>query len=153
MSDTNNTNSANKNFTPSPAPGPSALVYKTKGDYFNRVPVILSVDKATIVSYPDPSDIRQGGVELALPTALRGGYLLDNRGINRRVAFLSMTYEEYAKLERAPSLEKLHALIIDADPLVELCDCGNKKAIPDLLNQLNSLIENGSLTSKCKVIK
>jgi len=153
MGGTNNASSASEGFNPSPAPGPAALVYKTKGDYRNLVPVMLSEDRASIVSYPDPSDIRQGGIDAVLPTALREGYLLDNRGINRRVAFLSMSYGEYAKLEKAPSVEKMLALILEKDPLVELCDCGNKMAQEDPLNQLNSLIKDGSLRSKCRAIQ
>ena len=37
--------------------GPTTFIYKTKGDYNNLVPVILSDDKTNISSYPHPKDI------------------------------------------------------------------------------------------------
>jgi hypothetical protein len=43
---------------------PHLLVYKTKGDYKNYVPVMLSDDKSRIISYPDPKDIKAGGDKL-----------------------------------------------------------------------------------------
>ena len=33
-------------------PGPQTIVYKTKKDYYNLVPVLLSDDKTEIISYP-----------------------------------------------------------------------------------------------------
>src|ERR1044071_4992028 len=79
-------------LSPQFTPGPPAIVYKTKADYSNYVPVILSEDKSKIVSYPDPKDVQS-----AAPVKLKNGYLLDNRGINKNVAFLRWTYEEYKK--------------------------------------------------------
>ena len=67
--------------------GPHVLIYKTKGDYFNNVPVILSADKTKLISYPDIKDVYTNG-KLALPELIAGGYLLDNRGINKDVAFI-----------------------------------------------------------------
>jgi tRNA splicing ligase len=140
-------------FTPSFTPGPPTLVYKTRSDYMNLVPVVLSEDKTNIVSYPHPSDIRAMGVKQALPSILNIGYLLDNKGIQKNVAFLNITYEEYAKLDTAPSLESMYDMIIDKDPLIELCDCGNKQALSDPRLQINHLIDEGSLRDKCRVIK
>ncbi|MEJ8804393.1 hypothetical protein [Pontibacter sp. H249] len=143
----------NTMFTPSFTPGPPALVYKTKADYQNLVPVVLSDDKTSIVSYPHPSDIRAMGVKQAKPAILNSGYLLDNKGIQKNVAFLNITYEEYAKLDTAPSLENMYDMIVDKDPLTELCDCGNKQALSDPRSQLNHLIDEGTLRDKCRVIK
>jgi hypothetical protein len=133
-------------------PGPPTLVYKTKADYNNLVPVILSDDKTKIVSYPHPSDVKTESGFL-LPVLLNGGYLLDTKGIGKNVAFLKMTYEEYSKLGNTPPLVELYNQIIDKDPLTELCDCGNKKAFTDIINQLNYLIDNKKLRSVCKVVK
>ena len=59
--------------------GPPIIIYKTKADYFDKVPVTLSEDKSMIVAYPSPGDLfYKGG--LSLPTKLDDGYLLDNRG-------------------------------------------------------------------------
>jgi len=81
--------------------GPAAMVYKTRSNYGNLVPVLLSEDKTEIVSYPHPSDIVIDG-EYPLPTPLGGGYLLDNRGSSEHTAFLGLTYEAYAALDSVP---------------------------------------------------
>jgi hypothetical protein len=132
--------------------GPPTLVYKTRKDYSNNVPILLSEDKKHIVSYPDPRDLKseQGYPK---PAVLQHGYLLDNRGIGLHVAYLKLTYEEYAALEKAPALAQLMDMIIDSDPLTELCNCGNRQAFGDAEKQLNSLISAGKLREACKVIK
>jgi len=38
---------------------------------------------------------------------LANGYLLDNRGHRKNVAFLSMTYGDYGALDTLPSLRQL----------------------------------------------
>ena len=139
-------------FAPVFAAGPPVLVYKTKADYNNLVPVILSDDKSEIVSYPHPSDIFVDG-KLTLPLVLNNGYLLDQRGIGKNVAFLKLSYEEYSKLDSLPPLKELYNLIIDKDPLSELCNCGIKTAFTDEVTQLNELIDQNKLRTLCKVIK
>jgi len=132
---------------------PHILVYKTKANCVNLAPIILSDDKTTIVSYPHPEDIKTDRGYL-LPTFLNSGYLLDNKGIGKNVAFLKIAYEEYAKLQNAPSLIELYELITDKDPLIELYDCGIKTALPDVeIIRLNKLIDNNSLRITCKLIK
>ena len=132
--------------------GPPTIIYKTKKDYYKLVPVILSEDKSIIVSYPHPTDILVNG-ELAYPTQLEKGYLLDNRGINNNVAFLNMTYEEYSKLEKVPLLEGLYSMIVDKDPLVEIYNCGNRYTFKnEISRELNKLINNNELT-RCECIK
>lgn len=126
------------------------LLYKTKGDYHDLVPVLLSDDRRTIVSYPAPTDVA-GSVPQ--PTALAQGYWLDNRGIGLNVAFLKITYADYAKLPAAPSLQALNDLIVDRDPLLGLCDCGPRSAYSNPTAQLNALIIAGQLSSRCKVLK
>ena len=85
--------------------GPAAIIYKTKADYSKNVPVTLSDDKLHVVSYPAPQDVYFHG-ELAYPTQLAKGFLLDNRGISVNSAFISLTYEEYSKLPAAPDPEE-----------------------------------------------
>src|SRR2546423_15562709 len=87
-------------FIPQFTPGPPVLVYKTKTDYTNYVPVILSDDKTRIISYPDPKDIQNSA-----PVKLKNGYLLDNRGISKNAAFLNWTYAKYSKLPATLSQE------------------------------------------------
>ena len=139
-------------FTPVFTSGPSVFVYKTKANYNNLVPVILSDDKTEILSYPHPSDIKTGS-GYPLPVLLNNGYLLDNRGIGKNVAFLKITYEDYSKLENAPSLKEMYSLILDKNPLTELCDCGVKSAFTDLTKQLNDLIDKKVIRTTCKTIK
>lgn len=132
--------------------GPSVMVYKTKKDYTKHVPVILSEDKTKIISYPAPDDVRDGA-NYRTPIALTDGYFLDKKGIGKNVAFLKLTYEAYAALAKAPSKAELMSMIVDNDPLVELCNCGNKSAFTNEEEQLNALITSGKLRKDCKVIK
>ncbi|MEI6122209.1 MAG: hypothetical protein WCQ95_01135 [Bacteroidota bacterium] len=117
---------------------PKVVIYKTTSDYFNNVPVILSENKTKIVSYPDVKDVSYNG-SLAYPTRLKKGYLLDNRGINKNVAFLHYSYEEYSKLGTTPTAESLIKMIIDFNPVLEiyLCDCSRDTV------ELNKIIANG----------
>jgi hypothetical protein len=126
------------------AAGPPAIIYKTTTDYYDRVSVTLSVDKTEIVSYPGIKDVYYKG-ELAYPTKLNDGFLLDNRGIDVNSAFLKMTYEEYSKLDATPSKEELFELIIDKDPFTEMYHCGSKYKYKDLVNELNDLIAGKKL--------
>jgi len=130
--------------------GPPTLVYKTKADYSKNVPVILSEDKSNIVSYPHMSDLKYKG-EMAYPTQLEKGYLLDNRGISKNVAFISLTYDEYSKLTNVPSADSLYGLIIDNDPLKVLYDCGNRNQWEDPVVRLNEIIKKRKL-KKCKKV-
>jgi hypothetical protein len=133
-------------------PGPQTIVYKTKKDYYNLVPVLLSDDKTEIISYPHPIDIKVGDTYVT-PTKLNEGYLLDNRGIGKNVAFLNMTYEQYSKLDRVPTLEELQNMIVDKNPLEVMCNCGNKKAFSDIKKELNVIIDSKKLLKICKQIK
>jgi len=48
------------------------LVYNTKGDYYEKVPLLLSKDKKLIGSYLAPNDLISG-IELSLPYKLTNG--------------------------------------------------------------------------------
>jgi hypothetical protein len=133
-------------------PGPPVLVYKTKADYFNLVPVMLNEAKTRIVSYPDPKDVKTSQGYL-VPIRLKQGYLLDKKGIGLHVAFLNITYEDYSRLKNAPTPEEMEKLIIDRDPLLELCDCGHFTQYTDPVNQLNRYIKRHSLHTICKTLK
>jgi hypothetical protein len=120
----------------------SLLVYKTRSDYFNQVPVLMDAEKSRIISYPDPTDLRNGTV-LALPTRLKNGYLLDNRGIGTNVAFLTYTYATYSALSKAPALNQLMDSLLDRNPLTELWDCGSRSLFKKEVDELNALIDKG----------
>ena len=135
----NNENIQNKQIVG--VASPPLLVYKTKADYYQYVPVILSEDKIQIVSFPDIKDIYYKG-KLAYPTKLNKGYLIDNRGINKNVAFLNLTYENYSRLEKTPSAKKLMSIILDKDPLVELYDCGMRMTYKNPAEEINKFIDS-----------
>jgi hypothetical protein len=130
--------------------GHQTVIYKTKKNYNNLVPVILSDDKSQIVSYPHPKDVFYMG-ELSYPIELKDGYLLDNRGINSNVAFLSITYEEYSKLETVPLLDELYKMILEIDPLTEIYNCGNRYTFKNEISDLNRVIVNNGL-KECKCL-
>lgn len=92
---------------------PRVVIYKTKADYSNLVPVTMNDDKTKIVSYPDPIDVKTG----KRPTALNDGYLLDNFGISKNTVYTDYTYEEYAALEKVPEMDTLLQHIIERNPL------------------------------------
>lgn len=118
------------------------VIYKTKANYFNKVPVSMNKEKTVIVSYPAPSDLRING-KLSIPTPLIDGYLLDNRGIGFSVAFTSYTYKEYAALKQAPSIEELFERILDNDPLLELYNCSKNLKIKGDSEKINKMVKKG----------
>lgn len=120
--------------------GPPVIIYKTKKNYNKNVAIILSEDKTEIVSYPDPKDVIKND-NYCYPTSLIKGFLLDNRGINKNIAFLSITYEEYAKLKTAPSIDEMKKLIIDKNPLKKMYICGNQYQYKNLTEEVNQIIK------------
>lgn len=121
------------------------IVYKTKKNYDKNVAIMFSDDKKTIVGYPHPRDVS----ERSYPTSLNKGYLLDNRGIGKNTVFISMTYEEYAKLQTAPSLQELEQMVIDKDPIKKMYYCGGRTSFSDLIPQLNQLIDQKFKNCQC----
>jgi hypothetical protein len=117
-------------------------VYKTVADFYYNVPVGLNEARDQIVSYPTPSDLYIEG-ELALPVRLRKGYLLDRRGLHANSAFTSYTYEEYARMESAPSLQELFDHIVEKDPFEAMYNCGKRSQYKELVKELNRKIGKG----------
>jgi hypothetical protein len=130
--------------------GPPAIIYQTKADYYDKVPVTLSEDKSEVVSYPGVKDVFYKG-ELSYPTKLNDGYLLDNRGIDANCAFLKLTYEEYSKLETTPTKEELYGMILDKDPIKKMYNCGNKYKYKDIISELNTMIDDKTLKKQTKL--
>ena len=130
--------------------GPPTIIYKTRKDYKNNVPITLSDDGKTIVSYPAPSDVFYKGV-LAYPTQLANGYLLDNRGLTLNSVFTKFTYEEYSKLSTAPDLNTFYSSIIDKNPFLEMYNCGNRHGFTNEVNELNGIINSNNLANYKKI--
>jgi hypothetical protein len=122
--------------------GTPTIVYKTVADFSDYVPVIMNKQKTEIISYPAPSDIYYEG-QFAKPTNLKNAYLLDNRGINENVVFLNYTYEEYSRMDSAPSLSEMKKNIKEKYPLLEMFNCGVRYQYTDIVNELNELIDKG----------
>jgi len=127
------------------------IIYKTKADYSRQVPVILSADKSSIVSYPDVMDVRKQG-EGVYPVQLSDGFWLDNRGIGPGVAFLDLTYDEFVALPVTPDAGTLFGRILDNDPLVEMYQCGSRHGQTEMVDMLNGIIASGKW-NECKKLK
>ena len=134
-------------------PAPHLIVYKTKKNYSQFVPVILNAEKNTLVSYPSPADMQLEGKPI-LPILLRQKYWMDVKGINKNVAYLSIKIEDFIKLDSVPSTAYLMGKILEKDPLLEMCDCGIKENDgPNVEMNLNRLILDKKLKSTCVAIK
>jgi len=131
-------------------PGPKVIIYQTTKDYSMQVPIILSDDKKTLVSYPDIKDVYYNGI-LAYPTKLNKEYLLDNRGISKNVAFINLTYEEYSKLSKTPDAVQLMKMIIDKDPISKMYSCGVRSTYKEIEQELNSKIDAGDFSGFTKI--
>ncbi|MDD3079147.1 MAG: hypothetical protein PHH37_08590 [Paludibacter sp.] len=119
------------------------VIYKTIGDYNDLVPVTMNTEKTKIVSYPAPLDLTYEG-KLSKPTKLKNGYLLDNRGISVNTVFLKYTYEEYSKMNEAPTLENMMKNIAEKHPFSAMYHCGPRtKYQENTVKKLNELIDTG----------
>lgn len=130
-----------QNNDPLPSAVEQTIIYKTTRDFSQLVPVLMNNDRTAIVSYPAPTDLLYNG-KPALPVQLIKGYLLDNRGIATNVAFTGYTYEAYAALSEAPSMEVLLSAIVERYPLAELYYCGRRDSYRSI-DELNQLIAAG----------
>ena len=127
-------------------PSPQVIIYKTKGDYSRLVPVILSKDKKSVISYPDIKDVKRGD-SYTYPTSLQKGYWLDNRGISEDVAFIRLTYKEYAALPRTPLAEELYGMILSRNPIKKMYACGLRHTFTNLEEELNKALLSGDLSA------
>ena len=128
-----------------------AIIYKTKGDYSQYVPVTLSDDGSAIAAYPAPSDVYYRGV-ISKPTQLANGYLLDNRGLTTHSAFVKITYDDYSKLTDVPALPELYKKIIDKNPFTEMYDLGERNQYEADGATINAIIKSGRLKEYKKLL-
>ncbi|MBK6551889.1 MAG: hypothetical protein IPG11_16010 [Flavobacteriales bacterium] len=134
------------------AAGPPAIVYRTRVDVGDAVPITLSADGKEVVNYPHPKDLVQNGA-LSVPTVLGNGYLLDNRGVGLNTVFLKWSYAEYASLEQAPTLAELVDGIAFRDPFEEMYDCGLRLKYADPAKELAAIVASGAFPTRCKRLK
>lgn len=95
---------------------PKARIYKTIGDYRDKVPVDVNPGSGQIISFPATTDINPANQ----PIELIDGYLLDHRGISATSVFTTYSYAEYAGLSETPSVETLKASIIPGAIVTEI---------------------------------
>jgi len=129
---------------------PPCIIYKTKADYSKQVPVGMSEDKKSIVSYPDVKDVMING-SYPYPLPLEDGFLLDNKGIGPDVAFLDYTYEAYSRLPKTPDAAELMKHILVKNPLTAMYRCGSKSQYRNIEAELNVIIHSG--LKGCKRLK
>ena len=78
-------------------PPPPLVIYKTKEDYSNLVPLQLSEDKKRVISYPAPG-FHRNLFNQGHPTHLKNGLLCDNIGITQHTVYLKYTFEEWEQM-------------------------------------------------------
>lgn len=115
------------------------IVYKTRQDYRDKVPVLMNMEKTLIVAYPAPGDLYFEG-RPSLPVTLEDGYLLDNRGLSPNSAFLKISYKEYAAMTGPPDPGELLKNILDTDPFTEMYHCGTRSGYKDIRKDLKRII-------------
>jgi hypothetical protein len=131
---------------------PPTYIYKTRKDYSQLVPVLVSATTKEIYAYPDKKDLLLDG-KLRQPSQLIDGYLLDNKGLSKDAAFLKLTYAQYVALDHTPTAKELQELIIDNEPFTELYQCKKNLHSESKLDYFNQLIQNGQLQKECVRIK
>jgi hypothetical protein len=125
------------------------IIYKTKKDFSQLVPVQMNKERTKIVAYPSPKDLMKSG-ELQTPIVLDKGYYLDRRGVNTNTVFINMTYEAYAALKKAPPVSEMKELIVEKDPFVEMYVCPDLKQNASV-EEMNKVVASGC--KSCKRIK
>ncbi|MCO6481614.1 MAG: hypothetical protein J5I62_02345 [Flavobacteriales bacterium] len=146
------TGAQNAPASPDMARTARVVLYRTRTDLRDHVPVMLADDGKSILSYPAPTDLRTAH-GLTTPVELGQGWLLDRRGVGLNTAFLGMTYADYAAMKEPPPLADMLADIIDRDPITDLCDCGPRSSFGDPIRELQELIHSGTLDTRCKRLK
>lgn len=135
--------------TPTPSPDrptgmhtyvPRAVVYKTNGDYNFNVPIQVTPDGTTVISFPAPSDLSTD----AMPLPLANGFLLDRRGVSSDTRFTSYTYSQYAAMQQPPTTDELLKAIIPNATITELVQLpmSASEAVADT-TEVNKLIRTG----------
>lgn len=95
---------------------PKAVVYKTNGNYDDRVTANYDASTGRFISFPGPSDITASST----PLRLGDGWLLDRQGgIGTYTVFLRWTYREYMNLPKVPDLTQLKEAIITGAKVTE----------------------------------
>lgn len=125
------------------------IVYKSKKDYSNNVPIMYSEKIGSIIAYPAPTDAKRF-IELK-PVELTSGFLLDQIGVTPNTVYLEYTLEEYAVLDEVPTLETMKSKIIDFSPFEELYNLGQPNEQNNTIEKINELIKSGAIETFRKI--
>lgn len=139
---------------------PPTTVVKFKGEYADKVCVLLDAGKTRIVGYPSPSDCAGDTVRHALQ-ALADGYYIARCGLyGINSAILKVTRKEYNEgVSIGKSKEEIYGNILDKDPFLEYYEDRDEFLVTrageedDEFDKANKMIANGELASKLKRIK
>ncbi len=119
---------------------PQAVIYQMNGAWQDFVPVTLSTDGSSLVSFPAVTDINDS----QRPIELADEWWLDCRGISPPTAFTGYTYTRYAALSETPSPKTLLASLLPDARITRIVK------LPMTLNQarkdipaVNNLIRRG----------
>ncbi len=97
---------------------PKAVIYTMNGDWSQYVPVNVTEDGATLISFPAPSDIKA----FSTPVNVGDGYWLDRRGIGPNTVFTRWTYAEYSQLPTVPAPDEILDNIIPGARVTEILE-------------------------------
>ncbi len=122
-----------------------AVIYKTKADYSQKVPVSLNRSGTNIAGFPSPYDLGE-----IRPLKLDKGYFYYANGINSKTAFLDINYDDYKQLKEKLNLDYLETLLIKEQVFTEMYFCPNIPANPTK-EALNKKIHSDF--KDCKKIK
>ncbi len=91
---------------------PRAVIYKTNGNWNDRVTVKLNQDRSALEYFPGPYDVSAD----TEPMVLADGWLLDRQGgISETTGFLKWTMTAYHEFKNVPSVSQImDAVIPDA---------------------------------------
>lgn len=93
---------------------PEATAFRMSGDYKDNVAITVNND-GVITYFPAPSDITAD----SRPIDLGNGWWLNCQGIGANSVFTRYTFEKYAELTSAPSVEQLKKSIIPGATVTE----------------------------------
>lgn len=119
---------------------PRAQVYRTNGDYAHNVPIQISANGKSVISFPDPSDISAS----SMPYPLADGWFLDRRGVSDNTRFTRYTYAQYMTFKEPPSISELLSSVIPESRITEMyaLPCTTQEALADTA-AVNSIIRSG----------
>jgi hypothetical protein len=138
-------------------PDIKVVIYKFKGDYINKVCVLMSNDKSQIKAFPSPND--PSGDTTKRFVVLKNGYYTESGiyswGINS--AYLNINRVDYRHFLSTNKIndDTLKNHILDTDPYLEYYTCSNDTFAKDtsLIKHIDDYISNNELVSKLKFIK